>query len=217
MKRYIYGFGGISLELAEIMRAKNECISGFVIDGEYLKDDMNNNSLHIPVISFEEYARHYEEEHSLITITLGEPAYREKLSLKLKDYGIEEASVNLGEYVSSDSLIGRGTILHLDSVISSGCSTGKSCLINKRVIIGHDSTVGDYCVISPSAVMGGHVSIGNKCFIGLGACIRDRIRIGDNVIIGMGAVVTHDIESESVAYESPAEIIRRNESHKVFR
>ncbi len=217
MKRYIYGFGGISLELAEIMRTKNEFVSAFVIDREYLKDDMNSNSLHIPVISFEEYARHYEEEHSVITITLGEPEYRERLSLKLKAYGIEEESINLGAYVSSDSSVRRGTILHLDSVVSSGCSVGKGCLLNKRVIVGHDSIVGDYSVISPSAVMGGHVSVGSKCFIGLGACIRDRVRIGNNVIIGMGAVVTHDIEDESVAYGSPAEIIRRNETHKVFR
>lgn len=185
-KIYIYGFGGISLELAEVMKAHNECISGFVIDAQYLNDSMNHNYLNIPVISFEEYARHYEEEHSVITVALGEPEYRERLSLKLKSYGIEESSINLGRYISKDSRIGRGTILHFDSVVSSGCSIGEGCLINKRVIVGHDSTVGDYCVISPSAVMGGHVSIGSKCFIGLGACIRDRVKIGDNVIIGMG-------------------------------
>ena len=84
-------------------------------------------------------------------------------------------------------------------------------------MIAHDNSVGDYCVFCPYAVTGGHVLIGNNCFMGLGACIRDRVKIGNDVIIGMGAVVTHDIEDNVIVYGNPARVIRRNETHKVFR
>lgn len=215
MKRYIYGYGGISLELAELLRAKGENVCGFVIDRKYISGT-SSNKLNIPVISFEDYAEMNSDDRGNITISLGEPKYREILSEKLKYHGLTEASINLGEYVSSSSSIDTGTILHIGSVVSANCSIGCSCLINKYAIIGHDSTIGNYSVISPSAVLGGHVYVGSNCFIGLGACIRDRVRIGDNAIIGMGAVVTKDIEGGVVAFGNPAGIMRVNESRLVF-
>lgn len=208
MHRYIYGFGGISLELAELLAAKGEGISGFVVDKEYLSSCGDER-----VISFDDYISCTE---SSITIALGEPAYREKLSKRLAGLGLTESSIILGDYVSESASIGAGSIVHLGAVVSSNCSVGKCCLINKRVILGHDSTIGDYSVMSPNAITGGHVSIGNRCFVGLGACIRDRVRIGDDVIVGMGSVVTHDIEDGVVVYGNPARVMRRNDAHKVF-
>ena len=216
IRRYIYGFGGISSELAEISTAKNENVAAFVVDGQYLSQ-CTNNSLNIPVISFEEYMKRHEAEASTITISLGEPMYREKLSAKLYSLGLEEAGMNFAEYVSSSANIKCGTILHIGTVISTNCTIGRSCLINKNTIIGHDSTTGDFCVISPSVVMGGHVTIGSNCFVGLGARIRDRVTIGNNAVIGMGAVVTHDVEDDAVVFGCPAKFIRRNDTHKVFR
>ena len=211
--RYIYGTGGVAREIADILSNMGEKIAGFVIDNEYISRSPAK-IMNIPVISFDDYIA---DANSIITVSLGEPVFRKKLSEKLRDCGLSEGTINLGEYLASDSSVGCGTILHAGSIVSSNCAIGKCCLINKRAVIGHDGSVGDYCVICPSAVIGGNVSIGNNSFVGLGACIRDRVRIGDDVIIGMGAVVTHDIENGAVVYGNPARVIRRNDTHKVFK
>lgn len=214
---YIYGFGGISLELAEIMTARGGNVAGFVVDSQYLTESIKRNPTNIPVISFDDLANHSGDDNITAAISLGEPLYREKLSLRLESCGIDESGMNFGEYVSSYSSVGKGTILHIGSVVSSNCNVGKSCLIEKNATIGHDTTIGDYSVICSYVSMGGHTSIGRRCFVGIGASIRDRVKIGDNVIIGIGAVVTKDIESGYVAYGNPARIIRRNDTFKVFK
>lgn len=214
---YIYGFGGISLELAEIMTSRGGNVSGFVVDSQYLTESIKRNTTNIPVISFDDLANHSGNNGITAAISLGEPFHREKLSLRLESCGIDESGMNFAQYVSSYSSVGKGSILHIGSVVSSGCSVGKSCIINKNSIIGHDSAIGDYSVICPCVNIGGHVSIGRRSFVGIGASIRDRVKIGDNVIIGIGAVVTKDIESGYVAYGNPARIIRRNDTFRVFR
>ena len=214
--RYIYGLGGVARELADIIGSMYTDIAGFVIDSEYISSSPSK-IMNIPVISFDDYAGRINDGENIITISLGEPLYRKKLSEKLMSLGLHEAGINLGEYLASDSSVGEGSILHLGSIVSSNCTLGRSCLINKKAVIEHDNSVGDYCVFCPNAVTGGHVSIGNNCFIGLGACIRDRVRIGDDVIIGMGSVVTHDVEDGVVAAGNPVRVIRRNVTHKVFR
>ncbi len=212
---YIYGLGGVAREIADIFSNMNHDIAGFVVDSEYISDSPKE-IMHIPVISFDEYAALSSHSKTSITISLGEPVHRKRLSQKLAALNLTEGSIILGEYLASDSSVGVGTILHSGAVVSSNCSVGKSCLINRKAMIEHDNSVGDYCVFCPYAVTGGHVSIGNNCFIGAGACIRDRIRIGNDVIIGMGAVVTHDIEDGIVVYGNPARVIRRNITHKIF-
>ncbi len=213
--KYIYGIGGVAREIADIFSRMNDTIAGFVVDSEYLSSSPAE-ILNVPVISFVEYAQISTHSHTSITVSLGEPLHRKRLSEKLAGLNLTEGTIALGDYLAADSSVGVGTILHAGSVVSSRCSVGKSCLINKKAMIEHDNSVGDYCVLCPYAVTGGHVSIGNNCFVGLGACIRDRVKIGNDVIIGMGAVVTHDVEDGVIVYGNPARVIRRNLTHKVF-
>ena len=214
--RYIYGIGGVAREIADIFTRMNQNIAGFVVDSEYLSGSPKE-ILNVPVLSFDEYAEISSRSRTSITVSLGEPLHRKRLSEKLAALNLTESTIFLGDYLASDSSVGDGTILHAGSVVSSRCSIGKSCLINKKAMIEHDNSVGDYCVFCPYVVTGGHVSVGNGCFVGLGACIRDRVKIGHDVIIGMGAVVTHDIEDGVIVYGNPARVIRPNLTHKVFR
>ena len=214
--RYIYGIGGVAREIADIFSSMNQNIAGFVVDSEYLSSSPKE-ILNVPVLSFDEYTEINSRSRTSITISLGEPIHRKRLSEKLAALNLTEGTISLCDYLASDSHIGDGTILHAGSAVSSKCSVGKSCLINKNAMIEHDNSVGDYCVFCPYAVTGGHVSIGNGCFVGLGACIRDRVKVGNDVIIGMGAVVTHDIEDSVIVYGNPARVIRRNDTHKVFQ
>lgn len=54
------------------------------------------------------------------------------------------------------------------------------------------------------------VTIGNNAWIGGGVIILPGVTIGDNVVIGAGSVVTKDIPSNTVAFGSPAKVVREN-------
>lgn len=210
-KTYIYGCGGIGCELADILQDKIDLI-GFIDDNIEIKECYGYK-----VYSFEEIIQKENIDSIDVVISVGEPNIRERLSLKLEKYNINEITINLSSFCSKKtSIIGKGTLIHIGAFISIDTKIGRSCIINKNAIVGHNSIVNDYSVISPHATLGGDITIGKKCFIGLGASIRNGIKIGNNSIVGMGAVVTHDIEDNLVVAGNPCKVLRTNISGNVF-
>lgn len=67
-----------------------------------------------------------------------------------------------------------------------------------------------YGSVLPSS---GKVKIGNNVWLGHNVTVLRGVCIGDNVIIGAGAVVTHDIQSDSVAVGVPAKVIMSLEEY----
>ena len=59
----------------------------------------------------------------------------------------------------------------------------------------------------------GRVSIGNNVFIGAGTVILPSVRIGNNVIIGANSTVTRNIPDNSVAFGSPAKVVKSLEEY----
>lgn len=142
---------------------------------------------------------------------LGDNALRNKIveSLELPEerWGIV---IHPAAEVSTNSVIGVGSVILSRSIIQTGAILGKHCIINSGAILEHDSNIGDFTHIAPGTVSGGGVKTGNSCFVGLGSRIRDHISIGNNVTVGAGSVVVTDIEDDETVVGSPARRIGTN-------
>jgi sugar O-acyltransferase (sialic acid O-acetyltransferase NeuD family) len=102
------------------------------------------------------------------------------------------------------ALIGSGTVVMANAVINSDAKIGNHSIINTSAIIEHDSIIGDFSTISPNVSFGGGVQIGNFVFIGLNASIKHYIIIGNNVILGANSFANKNIDSNVLAYGTPA-------------
>lgn len=208
---YLYGCGGIGCELADYFSEKDVDIV-FIDDNESITEMYG-----FPVYPFKKAISMFPLKEIGVTTTIGEPAIREVISNKLKEYSIPENTLDIGLYHSNKTVsISEGSIIHIGSILTVRTMVGRSCLINKGVVIGHDCCIGDHCVLSPNVTVGGTVTIGNGTFIGSGAVIRNNLAIGSNVIIGMGAIITKDVRDNVVVVGNPGKEIRENTNRRVF-
>ncbi len=107
--------------------------------------------------------------------------------------------------------VGDGTVIMAGSVINSDTVIGEHCILNTKSSVDHDCTVRDFVTIAPNATTGGNVKIGNFSTVSLGANIIHSREIGAHTIIGAGSNVLSDIGSFTVAYGTPARVIRSRE------
>ena len=99
--------------------------------------------------------------------------------------------------IASHTNIHRGTLD--DTIIGQGSKISINCNI------GHNSIIGKHTFIAGKTNLGGRTQIGDYCFIGMGVITKPGVKIGSNTIVGTGSLVTKDIESDCIAYGSPAE------------
>ena len=114
----------------------------------------------------------------------------------------------------------------IDKLIKRGLTIGKNCKLGSCII---DSShcfhvfIGDNVTFGPRVHILAHdastkvfldytrvanVRIGSNVFIGAYSVILPGITIGDNVVIGAGSIVTHDIPDNTVAFGTPARVMK---------
>lgn len=126
--------------------------------------------------------------------------------------------------------LGRGSILTArdgairigeQSNISSQCRLGienGTIAIGRQVLIAAFTYVGggrhridrtDVPIMEQGGAARGGVTIEDDVWIGAGAMVMDGVRIGKGAVIGARSLVTQDIPPMSVAYGSPAQVVRQ--------
>jgi sugar O-acyltransferase (sialic acid O-acetyltransferase NeuD family) len=148
----------------------------------------------------------YFDKDKRFVLGVGSPKGRREFAKKLKSHGGQ-----LTSFISIQSTIGLNNVkleigvnIMAGARISSNVVIGEGTLVNRNASIHHDCTIGDYCEISPNCTILGGVRLGNNCFVGSGAVILPNVQIGDNVIIGAGAVVTKDYHGNQTLIGVPA-------------
>jgi sugar O-acyltransferase (sialic acid O-acetyltransferase NeuD family) len=116
--------------------------------------------------------------------------------------------VHRAAHVSSDSMLGEGTVVFAGAVVNPGARVSRYCIINTNASVDHDCTLGDGVSIAPGATLGGNVVIGECSSVGLGASVVHSVSIGRDSVVGAGAVVVDDIPDNVVAFGVPARVIR---------
>ena len=104
--------------------------------------------------------------------------------------------------------IGAGSVIMAGVVINPGSSVGKHCILNTNSCLDHNSSMKDYSSIAPNAAIAGNVIIGECSAVGIGASVSNGLEIGSNCVIGAGSTVLSDIAAYSLAYGTPARVVR---------
>lgn len=183
----IIGASGHGNVIADIVRANNDCVLGF------LDDDPSKPTLG----TVADYAKYSDAE---FVIGIGDAQVRAKLSaLPLKWY----TAIHPSAIISPSAQIGEGTVIMPNVIVNANSVVGKQCILNSGAIVEHDNTIGDFTHISVGVRLGGTVRVGSFTWVGIGAIVRNNISITNDCVIGAGAVVVKNIEGKGTYVGAP--------------
>ncbi len=110
--------------------------------------------------------------------------------------------------IGSRVTIGPGTVVMAGAVVNPHCVIERCSIINSRASLDHDSVMGEFSSLAPGVTTGGNCTIGAFAAVGIGATLKHGTAIGEHTVIGAGATVLDSVAPMSVAYGSPARVIR---------
>ena len=117
-------------------------------------------------------------------------------------------AVHRQAFVATSAEIGAGSFLGPMAVVHSRTTIGRTVCIYTASTIDHDSRVEDHVFIAPGVHTAGQVTIESGAYLGPGSIIGSGCRVGRDSIIGAGAVVLSDIPPRSVAFGTPAVVVK---------
>lgn len=113
--------------------------------------------------------------------------------------------------VSQFSKLGKGVVVHINSVVHPDVEIGDNTVLSYNVSITHSTTLGKNCYLAGGALIGAYINIKDNVFVGMGATlISGKVsEVGACAYIGAGALVTKAVDSNVVIAGSPAKVIRK--------
>lgn len=215
----IYGSGGLGrevLELARCIQSPSNRWNKIVFIDDYA-DAGGTKKNGTDLVSFSVFRSLYKSDIAEISVAIGEPISRKKVSGEVEKTGYTLATlVHPSVKIPKSTKIKNGTTVNANAFISCNCMLGANSYIQPHVQISHDCVLGNHVVISPSANLAGNVSVGEGSYVGMGAIVKERVEIGSWTIIGMGSVVYKNVGDEVIAIGNPARVVKRNADKKVF-
>jgi len=174
-------------------------VVAFTVDAAYLT---NRTFCGLPVIAFEEIAKHYTPEKHEFFIALS----YSKLNAVRKDkyLAVKAKGYRLTSFISShatvlnEGRIGENCFIFEDNTIQPFVTIGNNVTLWSGNHIGHHSTIKDHSFVASHVVISGGVEIGEQCFIGVNATLRDHIKIGNKCVIGAGTLLLADADPEGI-------------------
>lgn len=215
MQLLIYGSGGFGREIYDLACRINNREKRWT-DISFIDDVRKESALNgIRVYKFEEITSLNNFE---CIIALGEPAYREKLYMRLIENNIKIATlIDPTAIVSPSAIIKQGCIISALCLIANNVHMNENAVVHPMSNLGHDIIIGKHSVLASNVFPGGEDIFGDNVYVGMGAIIKEKLTIGDNSIIGMGSCVFNDIPPDVIALGNPARPMRRNEKRRVFK
>jgi sugar O-acyltransferase (sialic acid O-acetyltransferase NeuD family) len=110
--------------------------------------------------------------------------------------------------IARGARIGEGSVIMAGAYIGCDASIGDHAVLYSHSLVEHDSRIGDFVSFAPKAAAGGNVTVGDYTAIAIGASIIHGATIGEHSVIGAGSTVIRDVASLSVAFGTPARIVR---------
>ena len=116
--------------------------------------------------------------------------------------------VHATAWVSPHSIIHDGAVILAHASVGPGSRIESGALLNTGASLDHDSSLGSFGSLGPGPRTGGNVRLGERTMIGMQAGILHGISLGSDAVIGAHSLVNQDVESNAVAWGSPARVMR---------
>lgn len=212
----IYGASATGIDLYEMILEMGQNRWEEIIFIDDTKD--RGEAYGLPMMPFDDFKDEYPADKAKLVLAIGEPAGREAVYKKVKNYGYSlETIIHPSCFVSPTTTLGEGCVVKMNTIISAHTNIDNNVYIQSGVIIGHDVVIKKNTMVSARSFIAGDCQIGEKVFIGIQSCIREKTVVGDNVIVAMAAAVMKDVPENSTVMGNPARVISANSHHKVFK
>lgn len=134
-----------------------------------------------------------------VVVTSGMPRFRAESIAKVKSLGFNLINyIHHSAIVSSDAIIGEGSIICPFSIVNSGANVGIGVSVNVHCSVGHGASVGDFSVLSPYSALNGWAKVGSRCFLGTRATVFPKVVIGDSCTIDSHSYVKADVTDKMI-------------------
>ena len=144
-----------------------------------------------------------------VIVAIGDCKIRANLQKKVSEAGFEIATlIHETAVISPSAKIGRGVVIMPNVVVNADAVINDGVILNSACVIEHDCVVGEFSHICPRVSVAGNTKIGHGVWLGIGSCAIQGINIGEGSYIGAGSVIIGDIAPFSLAYGSPARVIK---------
>lgn len=193
MKKALIGNGG---HAREVMFQMNENLPRFV-DDAYYKDETNIFKL-----------SDFDPQEYEVMIAIGDSSLRQEMVKKLPSETKYFTFIHPSVYIGTDSIIGEGSFIGINSVITTNIKIGKHAILNRSNHIGHDTIIGDIFSAMPGSIISGNCLIGDNFYIGTNSSVREKIKICDNVKVGLNCGVVKDIVDSGTYVGLPCKKIK---------
>lgn len=118
------------------------------------------------------------------------------------------SAIHPSAVIAPSATIGAGSVVMAGATVNPCCTVGELCILNTQSSLDHDSTLADCASLAPRATTGGNCHIGAYSAISIAATLIHGINIGEHSVVGAGAMVLKSLPAFSIAYGSPARLIR---------
>ena len=205
----IYGTGGHGKVIADILRANDIRIAGFLDDNPQKRcDEYGLKILGGAKWLKEEAAR----QTIVVALGIGDNFARRAVAGRcIAEGACLLTAVHPSATIAASAILSPGIVIMPHAVVNADAVIRQGAIINTGAIVEHDCTVGDFAHLSPRAAIGGNVQVGDLSWLGMGSIVIPNRKVGTGSIIGAGATVIHDIGDWTVAVGTPARVLKELE------
>lgn len=197
---YLIGAGGHAAVI-EDMLTKNK----FFVNGVFYDGNIKNLTNSSKVGNFCDLSNYISDNKFILAF--GDIKNRIRIVDNLGDDVIWQKVIDPTAIISSDVIIGEGTVVMPGAIINAGAKIGKHVIINSGVVIEHGCIIEDHVHVAPGSVICGNTKVGMGSFIGAGTVVINAIKIGKMAVVGAGSVIINNIEDDAKVVGVPAKKI----------
>jgi len=191
---FVYGAGGHSKVVADILRSCGYTLAGWIDDNPAAA-----------VYTWETFRQAHPG--GAIALGIGNNRAREKILAKVSEAGYTlPPLIHPSAVVSPSAIISEGSVIMPLAIVNAEARIGRGCIINSGAVVEHECTLEPYVHISPNAALAGGVNVKNNTHIGIGTNCIQNLTIGDHSVIAAGSVLITDIPDYSLAAGVPATV-----------